>query len=392
MIRLAAALLGLAVVVVVVDAVREPAREIRATLSVTEALAGADTAGYARALEPRPFVFPRDHADHPAFRNEWWYITGTLDGDERRFGFQFTLFRSALAAEPPALDSDWATRQVYMGHFALTDPAAGRFHAFDRFGRAALGIAGARAVPFRVWLLDWELAGSETGSAGPECVFPLRLRAAAGEVAVDLALEAGKGIVLQGERGLSRKGPEPGNASYYYSFPRMPARGTVVVEADTVPVSGAAWLDREWSTSALGPDLEGWDWFALRFEDGRDLMYYRLRRSDGGTDPLSGGVLVRADGSAPPLSADDVVLEVLDRWTSPTTGVTYPSRWRVSVPETGLELTLTPWLRNQELDVAFRYWEGAVDAVGRDRQGPVRGAGYVELTGYGTAGGRTPEP
>ncbi|MEJ2185144.1 MAG: lipocalin-like domain-containing protein, partial [Gemmatimonadota bacterium] len=364
-------------------------KPVRATLSVTETLSGADTAGYARAYVPRPFVFPRDWGAHPHFRNEWWYFTGTLNGASgRRFGVELTFFRTATAPEPPDLRSPWATNQVYMAHLAVTDEAGKRFHAFDRFERGALGLAGAKVDPFKVWVRDWTLesadstperagdpviagkvgrhAGIEGGVARWRSIFPLRLRAVeeragGADVAIDLVAGPGDGLVLQGDSGLSRKGPEPGNASYYYSLPRMPVRGRLVVDGDTVAVTGAGWLDREWSTSALGSALAGWDWFGLRLDDGRDLMVYRLRRRDGAVDPYSAGVLVGRNGRVRRLAADDVRLDVLDTWTSPTTGVRYPSRWRIRIPADGLDLEVRPWLSRQELNVTFRYWEGAVD-------------------------------
>jgi len=403
------------------------ARPVRAALSVAETLSGGDTAGFARAVAPRPFVFPRDWGAHPAFRNEWWYFTGTLrSAAGRRFGVELTFFRTATSPRPPDLDSPWATNQVYMAHFALTDEAGRKFHAYDRFERGALGLAGAQPDPFRVWVRDWELSsvdaplprdvalpgsgrataaeptprarpssivdrrsggGAPAGGEAWRSAVPLRLYATAdtaGGVAVDLRAEPGDGLVVQGASGLSRKGPEPGNASYYYSFPRMRVRGRVMIGSDTVAVTGAGWLDREWSTSALDPSLAGWDWFGLRLDDGRDLMVYRLRRKDGSVDPYSAGVVVDADGRVRHLAARDVLLEVLDTWTSPTTGVRYPSRWRLRVPVAGLDLVVTPWLPQQELDVTFRYWEGAVD-VRRAVGGDIVGRGYVELTGYGAS-------
>ena len=177
-----------------------------------------------------------------------------------------------------------------MGHFALTDVADNRHYHFERFSRGALGLAGAQATPFRVWLEDWALTGAEAD------LFPLRLRAREGDIALDLTLDAGKPVVLQGDRGLSQKSAEAGNASYYYSHTRMPTQGTVSIGGRNFTVSGASWLDREWSTSALGPDQSGWDWFALQLDDGRELMFYRLRRKDGGMDSFSTGTLVEADG------------------------------------------------------------------------------------------------
>jgi len=346
---------------------------IEATVAVREALA-SDSAGFARALAPRPLSFPPDHGPHPDFRTEWWYYTGNLrTAAGRHFGFQLTFFRIALAPGVVVRASGWATRQFYIAHFAVTDVAGGRFHAFSRTSREALGLAGASASPFRVWVDDWSAEGD--GSSA-------RLRAADGEVALDLEVSTAKPVVAQGDRGLSRKGPEPGNASFYYSFTRMPALGTVRLGRETLEVSGEAWMDREWSTSALGPDLEGWDWFALQLADGRELMFYLLRRRDGAIDPFSAGTLVAADGTARTLEPGDVRVEALAHWTSPRSGVRYPARWRLSVPSASLRVEIEPRLADQELIVGTRYWEGAVAVAGSADGRAIAGQGYVELVGY----------
>ncbi len=351
---------------------------VEARLAVASALGGPAEAGFARALAPRPFSFPADHGPHPAFRTEWWYFTGNLEAaGGRRFGYQVTFFRNALSPQPLARASRWAARQVFLGHFAVTDVEAGRFHAFERFRREALGLAGARGSPFRVWLDDWSVEGRGEGGAP----LPLRLRAAAGEVALDLLLEEGKPPVLQGEEGLSRKGAAPGQASYYYSLTRMPSGGRVSIGGEAWNVRGLSWMDREWSTSSLAKDQVGWDWFALQLADGRELMLFRLRLADGGTDLASAGSLVEPDGGARVLARDDAAVEVLARWKSPEGGA-YPSRWRVRVPSAGLELTVRPLVEDQEHRGAFRYWEGAVAVRGTARGRPVTGSGYVELTGY----------
>jgi len=350
--------------------------EIDALLGETEA------GGFAHAREPRPFVFPEDHGPHPRYRSEWWYFTGNLETDTgRRFGYQWTLFRFALAPRPPQSPSHWATNQVYMGHFALTDPAAGRFHSAERISRAAIDLAGVRAAPFRAWVENWQVA--EEGDTG---IWRLQAEAADG-TAVDLALERRKPVVLQGDRGLSQKSAEPGNASYYYSFTRMASAGTVTVDGETHRVRGWSWMDREWSTSALGPDQEGWDWFALQLQDGTDLMFYRLRRADGSVDPHSTGTLVDARGNVQRLAWRDIELEVLEHWRSPR-GAEYPSRWRVRLPTHELAFTVTPVLADQEHDLSVRYWEGAVDVEGTRAGEPIRGRGYVELAGYGDRRGR----
>ena len=340
-------------------------------------------AGFARALEPRPFVFPADHGPHPAFRHEWWYVTGNVDATGpsmppgsagTRFGFELTLFRFALA--PPAAVaggastasasggtrtvSAWRTRQVYLAHLAITDVARGRFHFGERLSRDALGLAGAQAEPFRVWLGDWSIGATPDGS--------WRLVAADGPYALDLALGAAKppaanapgangpvanssianspvanGPVANGDRGLSRKSSVPGAASYYYSIPRLPVSGTIVRNGQPLAVRGSAWLDREWGSGALGADQEGWDWFALQLDDGSALMFYALRLRGGARDPHSAGTFVAADGTARPLADADVQIHATATWDSPRGG-RYPARWRVSVPSLRLELDVRPVL------------------------------------------------
>jgi predicted secreted hydrolase len=367
------------------------APEVRTSLSVSQILGGAPAASFARALKPRAFRFPEDHGPHPDFRTEWWYLTGNLSGpDGDPYGFQLTIFRSAL--RPPVGDPEqsslgvsslWRADQVYMGHLALTDGKNGAFHAFERFSRGAGGLAGATAQPFRVWLEDWEIVGP-AGAAND--IFPLQLRAVENHVGVSLTLNPAKALVLQGEQGLSQKGPEPGNASYYYSFTRLEANGEIQLGSETARVEGFAWMDREWSTSALSPGQVGWDWFALQLNDGSDLMYYQLRLEDGSPHPLSKGILVGSTGESSVLNNSEVQLNVLDLWKSPLDGMEYPSGWRLAVASENLVLTLTPVLPDQELNLTFRYWEGAVRIAGIWRGKEIGGRGYVELTGYTDSG------
>lgn len=347
-------------------------------LQLAQVLRSDDT-GYARAVEPREFSFPADHGPHPEFRTEWWYFTGNLStASGRDFGFHLTFFRNALAPEVTERASAWAARDLYMAHFALADAEGGRTHDAERFARGALDLAGARAEPFGVWLLDWRAE-----SLRPERgLFPLRLSARDGDVSLDLELTPRKDLVLQGDAGLSRKSGEVGNASYYYAFTRLAATGSVAVDGATHAVEGSAWCDREWSTSALGPEQEGWDWLALQLDDGSDLMVYRLRRADGTSSPYSSGSLVGADGAVTRLAAEDIDFTVRETWRSPRSGAAYPSVLGVSVASQKIELVVKPLLADQELDLSVRYWEGAVRISGQRAGRLVAGRGYMELTGY----------
>jgi predicted secreted hydrolase len=357
-----------------------------ASANVVAALSGEVDAAFARAYEPIPFDFPRDHGAHPQYQTEWWYYTGDLaDEQGNEYGFQFTLFRSALTPTMPDRASDLATNQIYMAHFAVTDGPGNTHESFERFSRGAGGLAGATGAPdFDIWLEDWQV----TRSAPDTMHLQAQTVNEAGEtVAVDLQLRETRPPVLHGNAGLSQKGLEPGNASYYYSLVGLETTGSITIGGRTVAVNGLSWMDHEFGTSALSANAVGWDWFSLQLENGTVLMLAQIRTAGGGAIGDFAGTLVLADGTQQSITQDDFSLEALDKWTSPTTGITYPSGWHLALPAQGLDLEITPLIRDQEMHVSYVYWEGAVDATGSMAGAPVAGRGYVELTGYGSAGG-----
>ena len=348
------------------------------SLNVAEALGGGDVSGYARALEPRSFSFPKDHADHPEFRNEWWYFTGNLQNEVGRpFGFQVTLFRNSLVpALPKESGSSWRTNQLYMGHLALSDIQEEHFYHAERFQRAALGLAGVEAQPLKIWLDDWEIKGVGNDP------MKWQLLAKTEEFGINLEVTPSKPLILQGNQGLSQKGKEPGNASYYYSFTRMVASGKVTTPEGTFEVTGSSWLDREWSTSVLESNQIGWDWFALQLNDGTDLMYYQLRDKAGKTDEQSSGKLVNPNGESRNLNFQEVALKVVELWQSPNSGASYPAGWTLKLPSESLDLQISPRMSDQELQTTVSYWEGSVRGKGTQNGQPIQGVGYVEMTGY----------
>lgn len=349
-----------------------------------EGLLGGDATGFTRITAARPLEFPADHAPHQGVQTEWWYVTANLEDEQGRgLGLHFTLFRNALRPEPPVRNSDLAAAHVWMGHLALSDLDAGEHRVHERFAREVPGLAGHDADPWRVYLEDWELVGVEGfgESAGDPLRPGFRLRAGHGDERIELELTAAKPLVLQGDRGYSQKGPEPGNASLYYSATRLEAAGEWTIGGRTRSVRGRAWLDREWSTSVLPAGTVGWDWLSLQLSDGRELMLYQLRTSAGEPSEYSHGTLIDRDGSKRDLAPDAFEFEPLSTWTSPRSGASYPTVWRARVPGAGIDLRIAARLDDQELDVTVRYWEGAVEAL--DSQGGERlGLGFLELTGY----------
>ena len=332
------------------------------------------------AAPGRPIVLPADHASHPEYGLAWWYYTGNLvAADGRRFGYQLTFFR--VGVDPaPAGRSRWAVRDLFMAHLAVTDVNGRRHHFTDRMNRTGPGWAGAATDTYRVWNEDWEVT-LEAGSLH-------RLRASTKDFGVSLDLAENRRPVLHGDAGYSRKGSAPGNASHYYSLTRMPTRGTIAVDGQTIAVTGESWMDHEFGSSFLDAGQVGWDWFSMQLSDGRDLMIFQLRRADGSIDPRSSGTLVEADGTTRAITVESGFrLEPGRMWTSPASKARYPVAWKVRVPGAALDLDVTAALDAQELDTdrstGVTYWEGAIVIAGQAAGRPVTGRGYLEMTGYG---------
>jgi len=343
----------------------------------------ADTAQEFRvATEGYHYAFPRDHGVHEAFRTEWWYYTGQLTAkDGRSFGYQLTFFRRGMPREQlKTLPSQWAVSQLYLAHFAVSDLSKKQFHYAEKISRAGLGKAGAEADRLHVWIDRWS---AESPVATPATQ---TLKAADGDLALQLTVSQEKPLVVHGTDGISRKGASLGQASHYYSFTRLATVGQLTIGSESFDVTGTSWMDHEFGSAELGKDLVGWDWFSLQLDDQRELMLYRLRRADGSADPVSSGTLIDRDGHGHHLSIEDFTLQPISYWTSPTSHTRYPQRWRLTIPSQQLSLELVPLMAEQELSTTrstqVTYWEGAIEATGTAQGRPIQGKGYMELTGY----------
>lgn len=336
-----------------------------------------------KVLPDVSFSFPRDHGAHPDSRTEWWYVTGiTQDENQRTFGYQLTFFRQGIdpsAAQPG--ESSMRARQIIAAHFAIADIENQAFHHTERVRRAAY-LAGAATDDLRVWLDDWRIERDANG------VIAMTANDAEAGIAIDFQLTAERPFVLQGKEGYSQKGEEPGNASGYITWTRLRTQGVLQLDGERFDVEGMSWFDHEFGTSQLGEGVQGWDWFGLRLDDGRDLMVYQLRTEDGGISPYSAGNLILQDGTNLYLQSGDFSIEAYDSWTSPKTEITYPIGWRIKAPEAGIDIQAEPLLPNAEMNTGIStgtvYWEGPVRL-----SGSVTGEGYAELTGYSESiGGR----
>ncbi len=366
-----------------------------ATPTATPTATSTPTSTWRPADPAHRWQFPRDHHAHPGYRNEWWYLTGTLaaEGDPaRRFGYQLTFFRVGLLPAPPPVDSAWAASDAVMGHLAVTDVAAGTHVFSEVIWRAVPLLGGFPPAPDPA--LAWARAPAGTDGSWRLSLeggaFRLEARDDARGVALELAARPTKPVALQGPNGLSRKSADGAHASLYLSLPRLATEGTLRVDGRAVRVRGESWLDEERGSSQLAPDQVGWDWWSLRLADGRDLMLYVLRRADGSASWRT-GTLVERDGTVRLLAPEAFSVRGTGTWTSPSSGAVYPSGWTVEVAEAGLRLEVAPEVLAAEnrstILPDLSYWEGPVRVVGPG--GAPAGEGYVELTGY-AKGARLP--
>lgn len=338
------------------------------------------------ALPGRIFSFPQDHFSHPEFKTEWWYYSGhlqTLDRDKRFYGYQLTFFRTALKREKNAA-SKWSVRDLYFAHLALTDKSKKNFEYREKVSRGSLGEAGALPYAdhklFRVWVEDWSVEGK--GSAMQDHLLKARDK----DFGIELTLTQEKRPVVHGKNGISQKGAGAGHASHYYSISRLETKGKIFLRGNEFPVQGISWMDHEFGSNQLGQDQVGWDWFSIQLDQGTDLMFYQIRHRDRRLDPFSSGTIIFADGSYEHLPLDTFQIDAQKKWKSRKSGAIYPSGWSVKIPGRQIELTLSPTAEDQELitqgSTRVTYWEGSVSIDGKYRGTPVKGMGYVELTGY----------
>ena len=353
--------------------------------AVDNALRADPADGFAMLYEPQAIAFPDDHMPHGDYRTEWWYITGNLDAaDGRRFGFQATWFRQGMTRADgqtrTAAASPWIAHDAWMGHVGVSDVSKQQFHQAHRFARGAAGLAGAtqEGLATQVFLNQWELDLSEDPASNDAS---LRIAVDTDDTQLHLSGTRLGPTILRGDKGLSQKSATAGNASMYYVWPRIAVSGTLLIEGETVEVSGEAWMDREWGSSLLDEAQAGWDWFALHLKDGSNLMVYSLRRKDGGIDPYAVAHRTDAEGNSQRWQPDEWSLTPLQHWTSPVTGSKWPISWRLQIPGINFDAAVTALFPNQEHHGAFGYWEGTVDVINHQDRTNI-GRGYLEMTGY----------
>ncbi len=341
-------------------------------------------AAFLIALSPYTYHFPRDHFAHDRYRTEWWYFTGHLRAaGGARFGYELTFFRIGLEPRAPAWrtnESKWYAYQLYPAHFAITDETNGTFVYSETLARDALQQGFASERELKVAANGWTLTG--TNAERPL----MHLTAAHAGEALDLQLLSEKPPAIHGIGGISRKGPCTSCASHYYSFTRLKTSGTLERGGVRYTIEGISWMDHEYGSDELQPNQSGWDWFSIQLDDGREVMLYRLRQTDGNTTRQSSGSLIARNGATTYLPLSSFAIASTATWVSPHTAARYPSGWRIGIRGVNQELELQPVLADQELVDATgtTYWEGAV-TVRDSKTHASLGVGYVELTGYASA-------
>ena len=349
--------------------------------SVSSVLSETNSAaGFAVAESPREFEFPADHFPHPNFQSEWWYFTGNLVGSNKQtYGFDLTIFRYGLSTDPDTSLSPFQNSQIFLAHFAIADINRQQYLSDEKISREVVGLTGVSVAPLTIKVDNWSITQLDAQKE------QWHIKADSGDFAMDLELNALRPIVLQGQQGLSRKSETPGNASYYYSIPKLAVDGKIRLSNQTIPIAGTAWFDREWSTSVLESGQIGWDWFGLHIAEDMELMYYQIRQANGKPASQNHGVLILDNGAREIKLGSEVQLKPLAYWTSKKTRARYPIKWQLTSAEHALDLTISAKFNDQQWDGTFIYWEGAVTTTGVFQNKPINGEGFLEMTGYDTS-------
>jgi predicted secreted hydrolase len=332
------------------------------------------------SLPARTLRFPRDHGTHPELRTEWWYITGHASSraqDAREFGFQLTFFRSRVDATQ-AMQSKFAAQQLIFAHAAVTDVQGQKLWHDQRIARAGFGVAVASTEDTQLKLNDWTLQRVTAEPSRYNASLPAK------DFALQLQMSETQPLILQGQNGLSRKGPETRQASYYYSLPQLNTQGKITLQGQTFDVSGTAWLDHEWSDEILHSDAQGWDWIGMNLDDGSALTAFQLRTAKGSA-LWDGGSFRSAKGALTIFKPGEVTFKPVRAWTSPLTQARYPVEWQVTTP-TGVyrvKAIIDPQELDSRTSTGAVYWEGISELL--DSRGQRLGRGYLEMTGYAAA-------
>lgn len=338
------------------------------------------------------FKFPRDHLSHQDFRQEWWYLTANLTTPSgEQLGAQWTQFRVALApnkASPKHIakrnESSWATEQVYFAHSALT--TASTHYAYEKWSRSHAAFADVSADPLQIYIDNWRWQSES------DALFPAKLTVDNPDFSYQLTLNSHAPLQYQGNNGYSVKSRDGKVASYYYSQPFIKITGEINRHGKVERVSGHGWLDREWSSQFLTKTQQGWDWFALRLNDGSALMLFQLRDQDtansvnqNASSAFYSARRMFADGTGRNIETSKTVGSTLTELAIQMTPLTwqqtaqgrYPTRWQLSIPSENIHVTISALNPNSAMPFALAYWEGPITISGSHT-----GTGFMELTGY----------
>ncbi|MEZ6093207.1 MAG: lipocalin family protein [Pirellulaceae bacterium] len=319
----------------------------------------------------RKFLFSQ-----PNSQTEWWYYSGHLSGERgQRFGFEVVFFSRRPKVEKilGVVPLRWISKRFAFAHFAISNTSDGSFAYSHR--RTVWWGSHANASKFSVGLGKWSVEHNgdshQLNVAMPDC-------------SLELQLSPSKAAVLHGQAGHYLRNMN--QQAFHLSYSRMKASGTLTQNGIQQTVSGNAWMDREFGVCNFDRDLLGWDWFAIQLDDNRELMLYRVFDENGNFNGHQILELIDTNGKVKEFKAADFKLQVLDSWTSNKTKTQYPNRWRLTIPELDISLSVKPMLPHQELDTrgstSIIYWEGDCEVTGSESGKAISGNAFVELVGY----------
>ncbi|NOZ87004.1 MAG: hypothetical protein GXP49_12220 [Deltaproteobacteria bacterium] len=313
---------------------------------------------------------PRDAGPHD-FDTEWWYYTGHLQKDNQRFGFEVTAFSYDINGTP-----------AYMCHVGFTDqPAQAHYHTDGITFEPARWSSS--PLILEVMTCRIELSGDGHDHITGRIPDGKERDGNPGEWLIDLFVQPVKRPVFHGRGGIIQMSDNGGN-SWYYSYTRLSARGSITTpRTGKLDVQGIAWMDHQWGDFNVN-QFKGWDWWSVQLDDDYELMLFKFR--DWQNRPAGGaGTIILPKGDFIPIKDQDIHIKPLRTWKSTHTDGIYPMDWDIDILDDSWHLEVRSVLDDQEMyNPAQNYWEGLVDITGVRDGCKIRGAGYTELSGYAT--------
>ncbi|MFD5537461.1 lipocalin family protein [Streptomyces sp. NPDC127079] len=288
--------------------------------------------------------------------NESWYVTAHVSAGGHRYGFLAHYLSAGNAKQGNAASS-----------VSITDEETGWYTSSSLTLPPRTGLSDQQGVDIHTDNITW------TGDAKE-----MKLRAKVPEGTIDVTFRPRGNVLYNMGTGYFPMFGDAKYSNYEYALPTVDTSGTLTLNGRTEKLHGQSWLDRQWGPlPGLTTGRASWSWMNLNLSNGDKVSVWNQKYDDKKNNFAT---IVKPDGTQTVTEAT-LKPDESTRWTSPTSGKSYPTRWKVSIPGEHAKLNVTVYAKNQELTSPGPRYEGSAAVKGTYGHRPVSGSTYIEVTG-----------